>query len=407
VTTTPGTDRQAHRDALRDLITRVGRGRAGADIATLLTSHLNAEFADADQARAQRDTAAASLTDLRNDLYAERAAHEEHRRSLAALHGLHPDADWLNVTAAVTSTLGSRDRDHRFLTEARRLRDEACGTLDAQQLVMAKALGLGTGATWDVMRERAETAVAAATERADLLEEARDALEAAGQNGPHGDDWPAIAPGIRHLADEVKRLGLMVDEYGQGARQLSEKLRAARATLTAVRAQATDWAQLAAPGDIGTTPDDTTLAGAGHIIIEILGDPQPATEAPSLAAVRQPAYDAVSAYIRALPREGAEALPASTVQRNAMIWRGVNAALDALPATVAREQPAEPECTDARGCDKVAPCNPGCAVTRQALADAMAKTPEQPTVTVTPQQVADAIRHILREDHATVRNLLR
>lgn len=55
-------------------------------------------------------------------------------------------------------------------------------------------------------------------------------------------------------------------------------LRTAQATLTAVRAQAADWAQLAAPGDVGTTPDDTALAGAGHIILGILGAPQPAED---------------------------------------------------------------------------------------------------------------------------------
>lgn len=75
--TTPDADRQARRDAIRDLITRVGRGRAGPDIATLLAGHLETEQADADQARAQRDTAAASLADLRNDLYAERAIKAE------------------------------------------------------------------------------------------------------------------------------------------------------------------------------------------------------------------------------------------------------------------------------------------------------------------------------------------
>lgn len=42
-----------------------------------------------------------------------------------------------------------------------------------------------------------------ASERQALLEEARDALEAAGENGAHGDDWPAIAPAIRALAGRV------------------------------------------------------------------------------------------------------------------------------------------------------------------------------------------------------------
>lgn len=42
-----------------------------------------------------------------------------------------------------------------------------------------------------------------------------------------------------------------------------------------------------------------------------------------LTAARQPAYDAVYAYIRTLPRG------AGDVERNAMIWHAVNAALDA------------------------------------------------------------------------------
>ena len=46
----------------------------------------------------------------------------------------------------------------------------------------------------------------AATERAGLLEEARDALEVAGLAGAHGDDWPAIAPAIRNLATECAGL---------------------------------------------------------------------------------------------------------------------------------------------------------------------------------------------------------
>lgn len=42
---------------------------------------------------------------------------------------------------------------------------------------------------------------------------------------------------------------------------------------------------------------------------------------------RQPAYDAVYAYIRGLGTY----LPPDPVHRNAVIWRAVNAALDATP----------------------------------------------------------------------------
>ncbi|WP_399553874.1 hypothetical protein OG473_39430 (plasmid) [Streptomyces anulatus] len=46
---------------------------------------------------------------------------------------------------------------------------------------------------------------------------------------------------------------------------------------------------------------------------------------------KQPAYDAVFAYIRSQP----DVLPATVVERNAMIWRAVHAALDAAPAAPA------------------------------------------------------------------------
>ncbi|MFD7855201.1 hypothetical protein ACFV6B_13070 [Streptomyces microflavus] len=41
---------------------------------------------------------------------------------------------------------------------------------------------------------------------------------------------------------------------------------------------------------------------------------------------KQPAYDAVFAYIRSQP----DVVPATVVERNAMIWRAVHAALDAV-----------------------------------------------------------------------------
>lgn len=50
---------------------------------------------------------------------------------------------------------------------------------------------------------------------------------------------------------------------------------------------------------------------------------------------RQPAYDAVFAYIRQQPRDF---LPTTVVGRNAMIWRAVHAALDAADVPGAAEQ---------------------------------------------------------------------
>ncbi|MFB6934559.1 hypothetical protein [Streptomyces chartreusis] len=54
-------------------------------------------------------------------------------------------------------------------------------------------------------------------------------------------------------------------------------------------------------------------------------------ESPEPAA-RQPAYDAVYAYIRALGDD----MPTSKVNRNAMIWHAVNDALEAMPRTDGR-----------------------------------------------------------------------
>lgn len=58
---------------------------------------------------------------------------------------------------------------------------------------------------------------------------------------------------------------------------------------------------------------------------------------------RQPAWDAVFAYIRTLSRD---ALPGSIVERNAVIWRAVNAALVALGYPDADTQHAAPEQAD-------------------------------------------------------------
>lgn len=64
----------------------------------------------------------------------------------------------------------------------------------------------------EMERLRAELATArqGASERAALLDEARDALEEAGQAGAHGDDWPEIGPAIRALAADRDRLAARV-----------------------------------------------------------------------------------------------------------------------------------------------------------------------------------------------------
>lgn len=106
--------------------------------------------------------------------------------------------------------------------------------------------------------DQCETLQLGAIEREALLAEARDDLEAAGQNGAHGDDWPAVAPAIKalaadrdHLAAELatarhrtemagatiermKRTNRMVNG---GAREARERAERAEAALAAVRQQ--------------------------------------------------------------------------------------------------------------------------------------------------------------------------
>jgi hypothetical protein len=72
---------------------------------------------------------------------------------------------------------------------------------------------------------------------------------------------------------------------------------------------------------------DTTVAPVGEAT-------DPTDDDPATAPERQPAYDAVYAYIRQLGDE----MPGSKIQRNAIIWHAVAAALDAMDAS-----PATPE----------------------------------------------------------------
>ncbi len=62
------------------------------------------------------------------------------------------------------------------------------------------------------LAEQLATAQAAARERADILEEARDQMEAAGHRRAHGDDWPDINPAIKDLIAERDRLAAALRE---------------------------------------------------------------------------------------------------------------------------------------------------------------------------------------------------
>lgn len=71
-------------------------------------------------------------------------------------------------------------------------------------------------------------------------------------------------------------------------------------------------------------------------LIDDQGKPTIATPAQPAPDPRQPAWDAVFAYIRTLPREGERP---TVVERNAIIWRAVNAALVAVGYPDENERP--------------------------------------------------------------------
>lgn len=154
-------------------------------------------------------------------------------------------------------------------------------------------------------RERAERAEA-------TLTAVRTAVAAAIEHAnPLNLDCHQCPPGVDHLATIVAALG---DPQP--------------ATEAADTCAHRSWKRVQLPGmtdALGLTgPRVCTDCGEG------LDRPAPQreqpAEPPSLAAVRQPAYDAVYAYIRRL----GDHLPPDPVHRNAIIWRGVNAALDAI-----------------------------------------------------------------------------
>lgn len=75
------------------------------------------------------------------------------------------------------------------------------------------------------------------------------------------------------------------------------------------------------------------LAGRRDAVSRVLEAAKPVDE--PKADPRQPAYDAVFAYIRSQP---VDFLPTTVVDRNAMIWHAVHAALDAVGVPRPAEQ---------------------------------------------------------------------
>lgn len=103
----PQAARQARRTALRNLITRVGRGRAGADIGTMLGLAVDAEIADADEAHTR-------IADYENRITWETTC-GEHARLLDSCRAADERAEKAEQRAAATEA----DRD-AAMEDARR-----------------------------------------------------------------------------------------------------------------------------------------------------------------------------------------------------------------------------------------------------------------------------------------------
>lgn len=165
------------------------------------------------------------------------------------------------------------------------------------------------------------------------------------QAGADESDLPSFAAALNEYVDAVTAIDTAVmekadrecDEHiaaGRAFRQLAERTQAwgqqwydqarrYRARLDRVKAECdTLMAQVS-----GLNP--YALAGRRDAVTRIrdAARPEAATGTPESQAPRRPAYDAVFAYIREQPRDF---LPTTVVDRNAMIWHAVDAALDAV-----------------------------------------------------------------------------
>lgn len=117
----------------------------------------------------------------------------------------------------------------------RALRTELAGAYGELQLAVAHdRQPYPTAAAYTTVCAALALSRQAAADRADLLEEARDALEQAGQNGAHGDDWPAIAPAIRALAQQAGTAEAVTEVWRANAELAAGQRDQARATIARV-----------------------------------------------------------------------------------------------------------------------------------------------------------------------------
>ncbi|MFF9123194.1 hypothetical protein ACF09J_07830 [Streptomyces sp. NPDC014889] len=170
---------------------------------------------------------------------------------------------------------------------------------------------------WASCRER----VGIAADKAIAAEAERDELHAA----------LGLAPGQLHNAalSAIHGRAANIRELQWRAEQAEAAIARVRAESARIRATTRTWEPVA--GLIDKALDGEQTAAAHTVspgVAVVHGQPvADGVDALTTAPERQPAYDAVYAYIRQLD----DALPSSKIQRNVIIWQAVAAALDANP----------------------------------------------------------------------------
>lgn len=234
----------------------------------------------------------------------------------------------------------------RHREEERRLRDAA----EAHRLTLSQALGLGPGAPWDAIRDRAAE-LAAPADRAAILREVADALPEADLPFVPPMDRRRVANWLRRLADAASGPGPADGETRSYAERvnaplsestitaLNQRLRAGDTPVHTVRRRADGETQQDEPESLPLLFWDEPAGIVyedGRITAWLSKAVSLAHSVPAGQLILQP--DVAARLRRAL----------TTV---------LGAADDAREAA----ERAAANCRDAEGCHRVVPCDPGCA----------------------------------------------
>ncbi|MFE3491162.1 hypothetical protein [Streptomyces griseus] len=131
--------------------------------------------------------------------------------------------------------------------------------------------------------ERLDLLEAGRDERVALLEEARDALEAAGAARVHGDDWPRLAPAIEELARRADTADAVAEGNLRHVKQLIPAVQAAEARVRGLEGIVARVTRAVDAGPVGSCcthiiraalNPPTDLCGCGR------ADPGPCTPCP-------------------------------------------------------------------------------------------------------------------------------